>query len=77
MTPARGLYCLKTGPNGFFDIKHQKSSKAALGSRSKNILRRNIRPPFRASESEKRYSANVSIRSCLAKRIILKSTIFD
>jgi len=43
----------------FFDIQHRKSSNAMLVTRPKNILKRNIRP-FLASESGKRYSANVS-----------------
>jgi hypothetical protein len=50
----------------FSDIRRLKSSNAALASRPKNILRRNIRPFF-ASESGKRYSANVSLKGCVAK----------
>jgi len=44
----------------FFDIRHSKSSNAALLCRPKKIFWDEISAPFSASESGERYSANVS-----------------
>ena len=54
----------------FFDILHLKSSNVVLVNRPKNYFEAKIFP-FLASESGKRYSANVSDKNNIDPLIIL------